>query len=78
VRRLRGGLGPITFRIYIASDAAGQSMDFDNVTITGTVVAVPEPASVLALAAGLGALWTLRRRRFGNPAQVSPRHTSCI
>lgn len=68
---------PITFRAYVVTDGGGQSMDFDNVTITGTVVVVPEPASVLALAAGVGALWTLRRRRSGNSAQVSAAPTSC-
>jgi hypothetical protein len=70
---------PITFRIYIASDAGGQSMDLDNIALTGTVIVVPEPTGVLALAVGAGALWTLRRRRRSEkPAQVSVSPPSCI
>jgi hypothetical protein len=69
---------PITFRAYVVTDGAGQSMDFDNVTVTGTVIVVPEPACVLALAASAGGIWTLRRRRSENPAQVSATVTSDV
>jgi hypothetical protein len=69
---------PITFRAYVVTDAGGQSMDFDNVTITGTVVAVPEPACLLAMAACAGAVWKLGRLRSGKPAQVSAPPTSRV
>lgn len=55
--------GPITFRIY-AWDGAGSSTSntrLDNFVVNGTVVPVPEPASLALL--GLSGVMFLRRRR---------------
>ena len=52
--------GPVTFRFYNYAPAAGNSIDYDNIVLNGSVALVPEP-STLALAA-LGALALFRRR----------------
>jgi len=48
---------PVTFRFYVYSPAAGSSVDFDNVVLSGT--ATPEPGSLALL--GLGGLALIRR-----------------
>jgi hypothetical protein len=51
---------PVTFRIYSYSPGAGSSLDYDNITVNGTVVPEPSALGLLAMAgAGLG----LRRYR---------------
>jgi len=69
---------PIEFRFYLATDGGGQSMDFDNVVLTGNVIVVPEPACALALAAGAGGLCMFRRRRIQKSAQASATVTSRV
>jgi hypothetical protein len=60
-------LGTITtatdFRVYIITGASTTSHGFalDNITLEGTVTAIPEPSA--ALLGGLGLLALLRRRR---------------
>lgn len=52
---------PLTFRFYVYSPAAGQTIEFDNITVNGEVVAViPEP--VTALMAGAGLVLLVARR----------------
>jgi hypothetical protein len=51
----------VTFRVYTYAPAAGNSIDFDNITINGDASNVPEPASLATL--GLGGLALIRRRR---------------
>jgi hypothetical protein len=48
--------------MYISTPATGQSLEFDNVNLNGTVTAVPEPGS-LALVGVAGAGWAGWRRR---------------
>lgn len=43
-----------TFRFYLQTPTAGQNLDFDNITVAGTIAAVPEPSTVAFL--GLGGL----------------------
>jgi hypothetical protein len=74
----QGLTGPVEFRMYLSTPGTGQSLEFDNVTVNGTVVAVPEPACTLALAAGAGGLWMLRRQRIKKSAQVSAPPTSRV
>ncbi len=54
-------LSTITFRVNIFAPNPGQNIDFDNVVVNGTVAAVPEPAAMSAVGAGL-MLVGLRRR----------------
>ena len=55
---------PVTFRFYNYAPAAGNSIDYDNFVLNGTVTLVPEPG-MLALAglAGVALLATSRKRR---------------
>jgi hypothetical protein len=73
----QGLTGPLEFRMYVSTPGNGQSLEFDNVTFNGTVVAIPEPTCTLALAAAAGGLWRLRRRS-GKSAQVSVTGTSRV
>ncbi|NMC19898.1 MAG: hypothetical protein GYA33_05695 [Thermogutta sp.] len=46
--------GPVTFRFYVYASTGGYStVDFDNITLNGTVVPVPEPAIWWLLPAGV-------------------------
>ncbi len=54
----------IEFRFYVQG-ATAQSIDFDNITINGSVSAIPEPSSYALLAGStflMVALWSRRRR----------------
>jgi hypothetical protein len=51
-----------TFRVYLHGANNNQTMNFDNVSINGATVAIPEPGSVALLALGASGL-VLRRRR---------------
>jgi len=53
--------GPVTFRFYVYSPAAGSTIEFDDITLNGT--AVPEPAAWTLLATGLLVVGLLRKRR---------------
>lgn len=54
---------PLTFRFYVYSPAAGSTIEFDNITVNGEVVAViPEPAAGIMIIAGMA---LLINRRFG-------------
>jgi PEP-CTERM motif len=59
----QGLTNTLTFRIYNYAQGMGQSVEFDNITVNGTVdaVAVPEPAALGVL--GLASLGLIRRRR---------------
>lgn len=54
----------LTFRIYSYSPGAGSSVDYDDLTVNGSVVAVPEPSTLAGLIALtlLGAVIGFRRR----------------
>jgi hypothetical protein len=54
-------VSPITFRVYTYSTAG--TVEFDNVTLNGNLVAVPEPGTLAFL--GLGTLALMIRRRRG-------------
>lgn len=55
--------GPVEFRIYTFSESTGNSVEYDNIKLTGTVVQVPEPSSlVFTMVAAIG---FLSRRRVG-------------
>lgn len=56
-------LSTITFRIYSYAPAAGSSVDYDDITVNGSVVSVPEPSA--ALLPALASLGLLSRRRLG-------------
>lgn len=52
---------PVTFRIYVYSTGTGSSIEFDDITVDGSLAVVPEPAAGLLGMLALGGL--LRRRR---------------
>lgn len=56
----------ITFRLYTQTPTAAQSLAFDNITVNGTVIPVPEPATYAFL--GLGFFALLATRCFRRPA----------
>lgn len=55
------GIDSITFRYYPLTETTINSIELANVSVNGTAIAVPEPASLAV--AGLGAAWCLSRRR---------------
>jgi hypothetical protein len=59
IQNLTGGL---TFRIYSYSPNGGASVDYDNITLNGTAVAVPEPVGLALLALGGASLLGRRRK----------------
>jgi hypothetical protein len=59
--RFQNLTSPIEFRMYISTPATGQSLDFDNIVLNGTVAPVPEPSS-LALVGLAVTGWAARRR----------------
>ena len=57
---------PVTFRFYNYAPAAGNSIDYDNISLSGTITAVPEPGTLALGALGAFALMaasTKRRRQ---------------
>lgn len=54
----------VTFKIAAFSPASGSAVDFDNIIVSGTGVAViPEPGTVSLLGLGALALFGFRSRR---------------
>jgi hypothetical protein len=62
--RFQGLTSPVEFRMYISTPGTGQSLEFSNVTLNGTVAPVPEPTS-LALVGAAAFGWAAARRRTG-------------
>ncbi|MDA7517558.1 PEP-CTERM sorting domain-containing protein [Akkermansiaceae bacterium] len=54
---------PIEFRIYVYSPAIGNSLEFDDIILNGTVTTIPEPSISLALVLGLLSCGLVRRRK---------------
>ena len=56
--------GPVEFRIYLydANNASNRSIAIDDVTVNGTFIPVPEPASCAFVFAAIGLAMTGRRR----------------
>jgi len=51
----------ITFRVYSYAPAAGNSLDYDNIVVNGTIAPVPEPEIFAILSVGAIALCGRRR-----------------
>lgn len=60
--RFQNLTGPITFRMYIFTPDGGQSVEYDNMVLNGTVTVIPEPGS-LALVGAAASGWLVLRRR---------------
>ncbi len=54
--------GPVTFRIIGFAEGAARNILYDNIIITGTATAVPEPTTIASLALGATAFLARRRR----------------
>lgn len=52
-------IAPLTFRVYIYSTGTTATLEFDNITINGTV---PEPSTLMGLGVGAAGLLLQRRR----------------
>jgi hypothetical protein len=52
---------PLTFQFRFFTPGVSQNIDFDDITLNGSVVAVPEPSSIVCMLTVLGA-WMIRRR----------------
>ena len=52
----------VTFRIYLRTPTVSQNLAFDNLTVNGTVIVVPEPSSLVLLGIGGLGLVAIRRR----------------
>jgi hypothetical protein len=52
---------PLTFQVRFFTPTVSQNVDFDDITINGAVVAVPEPTTLILLAIAGG--WIFRRRQ---------------
>jgi len=53
----------VTFRFYIQTPTASQSLALDDITVNGVVAAVPEPSTFVFLSLGGLALLAVSRRR---------------
>jgi hypothetical protein len=72
--RFQNLTGPITFRMYVFTPGTGQSVEFDNMVLNGTVTAIPEPGSLALAGMGVAGWLALRRRqqvRRGSPDRAS-------
>ena len=54
---------PVTFRFYNYAPAAGNSIDYDNISLSGTITAVPEPGMLAIGALGAFALMSASTKR---------------
>lgn len=54
---------PTTFRFYVYAPNAGNSLDFDNIVINGSVTQVPEPTTTALIVGGILGIAALSRRR---------------
>jgi hypothetical protein len=61
--QFQGLTAPVELRMYLSTPGNTQSLEFDNVTLNGTVVVIPEPSSILVLAACAGVVGAVYRRR---------------
>jgi len=60
------GLSAITFRLYaFGASSATSSLRFDNVTLNGTVSAIPEPSCAFILTLSAGLMLVMRKRAIG-------------
>jgi hypothetical protein len=57
------GAAPPTGDLSIVLTSGAEQVDFDNVSLTATATATPEPGSLSLLAAGLGLMALVFRRR---------------
>ena len=56
-----GVTSPVSFRFYNYAPAAGNSIDYDNIIVNGTLGVVPEPSSIALLLLGGASLCFCRR-----------------
>lgn len=61
--QFQGLTSPITFQVRFFTAGVSQNVDFDDITLNGEVVAVPEPNTLAMLALTGG--WMIRRRQRG-------------
>jgi len=55
---------PVTFRVYLHSPSTGSTIEFDNITVNGTAVPIPEPAALTMVGVAAAGLLVRRRRAF--------------
>ncbi|MEM6394071.1 MAG: PEP-CTERM sorting domain-containing protein [Planctomycetota bacterium] len=56
------GITSIEFRVYSLTDLSGRTVEFDDFLLTGDVLAIPEPSSLVLLALSSACMLSRRRK----------------
>ncbi|MEI9894449.1 MAG: hypothetical protein WDN28_11340 [Chthoniobacter sp.] len=66
--------GTVTFRLYVSNSSSSSVARFDDVTINGTVSAVPEPSGFVLLGLGAGVVAGVAAEKEGRRCAIEEAH----